>query len=158
VQTWRGLSRAAVLPAGETAALRTLAGERGATLFATLLAAFQAQLGRYAGQDDFAVGTPTAGRGAPQWESVVGYLVNPVALRADLSGSPGFGELVARARRTAVAALEGADFPFALLAERLRPVRDPARPPLFLFMLALHSRRPGDPPGLAAFALGEALG
>ncbi|HEY2737145.1 MAG TPA: condensation domain-containing protein, partial [Thermoanaerobaculia bacterium] len=154
VQTWRGLSRSAVLSAGEAVAARSLASAHGATLFAALLAVFEAQLGRYAGQDDFAVGTPTAGRGTPGWEEVVGYLVNPAALRANLAGDPGFGELLASARKSAVAALENADFPFALLAERLRPARDPARPPIFQVMFALHSQRPGDPPGLAAFALG----
>ncbi|HEX3526027.1 MAG TPA: amino acid adenylation domain-containing protein [Thermoanaerobaculia bacterium] len=155
VQTWRGSSREAVLSAAEAAAARALASGHGATLFAALLAVFEAQLGRYAGQDDFAVGTPTAGRAAPGWEETVGYLVNPAALRANLAGDPGFDELLARARKTAVAALENADFPFALLAERLRPSRDPARPPIFQVMLTLHSQRPGDPPGLAAFALGE---
>ncbi|HYX22785.1 MAG TPA: amino acid adenylation domain-containing protein, partial [Thermoanaerobaculia bacterium] len=155
VQTWRGLSRAAALPAELAAALRGLAAARGATLFAALLAAFQAQLGRYAGQDDFAVGSPTAGRGAPEWAGVVGYFVNPVALRADLAGDPPFRALVERARRTALAGLEHAGLPVVLVAERLRPVRDPARPPLFQAMLALEQRRPGDDPGLAAFALGE---
>ncbi len=155
VQTWRGLSRAAELPVELAEALRQLAAARGATLFAALLAAFQAQLGRYSGQDDFAVGTPTAGRGAPEWAGVVGYFVNPVALRADLAGDPPFRTLVERARRTALAGLEHADLPVVLLAERLRPLRDPARPPLFQAMLTLQQRRPGDDPGLAAFALGE---
>ena len=155
VQTWRGLSRAVELPADLAAALRGLAAARGATLFVALLAAFQAQLGRYAGQDDFAVGTPTAGRGAPEWAGVVGYFVNPVALRADLAGDPPFRSLVDRARRTVLAGLEHADLPIALLAERLRPLRDPARPPLFQAMLTLQQRRLGDDPGLAAFALGE---
>jgi len=155
LQTWRGLARAAELPADLTDALRQLAASRGATLFAALLAAFQAQLGRYAGQDDFAVGTPTSGRGAPEWAGVVGYFVNPVALRSDLSGDPGFRELLDRARRAALAGLEHSDHPFVLLAERLRPMRDPARPPIFQVMLALQQRRPGDDPALPAFALGE---
>ncbi|HEV7509092.1 MAG TPA: non-ribosomal peptide synthase/polyketide synthase [Thermoanaerobaculia bacterium] len=156
VQTWRGLSRTAELPAGLAGALRGLAAARGATLFAALLAAFQAQLGRYSGQDDFAVGTPTAGRGAPEWAGVVGYFVNPVALRADLAGDPPFGILIEQASRTALAALEHADLPVVLLTERLRPVRDSARPPLFQTMLVLQRGRPGDDPGLPAFALGEA--
>ncbi len=151
VQTWTGLTRSAELSADLTDGLR----RSGATLFAALLAAFQAQLGRYASQDGFAVGAPTSGRGAPEWAGVVGYFVNPVALRADLSGDPPFRTLVDRARRTALAGLEHSDFPFALLAERLRPMRDPARPPLFQAMLALQQRRPGDDPGLPAFALGE---
>ncbi|HET9227335.1 MAG TPA: amino acid adenylation domain-containing protein, partial [Thermoanaerobaculia bacterium] len=151
LQTWRGLARSAELPADLTDALR----QRGATLFAALLAVFQAQLGRYADQEDFAVGTPTSGRGAPEWAGVVGYFVNPVALRADLSGDPTFRALLDRTRRTALAGLEHSDHPFVLLAERLRPMRDPARPPIFQVMLALQQRRPGDDPALPAFALGE---
>jgi amino acid adenylation domain-containing protein len=155
VQGWRGLSRAAELPADVIEALRGLAAARGATLFTALLAAFQAQLGRYSGQEDFAVGAPTAGRSAPEWAGVVGYFVNPVALRADLRGDPSFSALLDRTRHTALAGLEHADFPLVLLAERLRPDRDPARPPLFQVMLTLQQRRPGDDPGLPAFALGE---
>ncbi len=155
LQTWQGLARAAELPADLADGLRQLAASRGATLFAALLAAFQAQLGRYADQEDFAVGTPTSGRGAPEWASVVGYFVNPIALRASLSGDPGFRGLLDRAWRTALAGLEHSDHPFVLLAERLRPMRDPARPPIFQVMLALQQRRPGDDPALPAFALGE---
>jgi amino acid adenylation domain-containing protein len=151
VQTWTGLARGAELPADLADGLRRL----GPTLFPMLLAAFQAQLGRYADQDDFAVGAPTSGRGAPELAGVVGYFVNPVALRADLSGDPSFRTLLDRTRRTALAGLEHADYPFALVAERLRPERDPARSPLFQAMLALQQRRPGDDPGLPAFALGE---
>jgi amino acid adenylation domain-containing protein len=151
LQTWNGLARATELPAALADSLRS----RGATLFAALLAVFQAQLGRYSRQEGFAVGVPTSGRGAPEWAGVVGYFVNPVALRADLSGDPSFAELLERARRTALDGLEHAAYPFVLLAERLRPLRDPARPPLFQAMLALQQRRPGDDPALSAFALGE---
>ncbi|HEV8580076.1 MAG TPA: non-ribosomal peptide synthase/polyketide synthase [Thermoanaerobaculia bacterium] len=154
-QSWRGLSRAGELSADLAGALRRLAAAEGATLFTTLLAAFQAQLGRYTGQDAFAVGSPTAGRGSPEWNGVVGYFVNPVALRVDLAGDPSFRILLERSRRTVLAALEHAEFPMVLLAERLRPVRDPARPPLFQGMLALQQRRGEDDFGLPGFALGE---
>jgi non-ribosomal peptide synthetase component F len=154
-QSWRGLARGAELPAEQAAALRRLASAEGVTLFVLLAAAWQAQLGRYAGQDDFAIGVPTAGRAGKEWQGVVGYFVNPVALRADLAGGPQFRRLLARTRRTTAAALAHAGYPFALLAERLRPARDPARPPLVQVMLALEPHRPGDAPGLAAFALGE---
>jgi amino acid adenylation domain-containing protein len=154
VATGRGLARAATLPADLAAALSGLAAAEGATLFTLLAAAWQVQLGRYCDQDDFAVGTPTSGRTAPEWAEVFGYFVNPVPLRADLAGDPPFRELLARTRRTALAALAHADYPFVLLAERLRSRRDPARTPLFQALLALEPRRPGDDPGLAGFALG----
>ncbi len=159
VQTWRGVGRGAAISAAEMAGVRRLAREEGASLFALLAAAWQVQLGRYAGQEDFAVGMPTSGRGAAEAAGVVGYLVNAVPLRADLAGDggeqPSFADVLARARRAAVAALDHAALPFVLLAERLRPLRDPARPPLFQVVLTLEQGRPGDDPGLAAFALGE---
>ena len=158
VQTWGGGAVALELPAALADGLRAFAAERGATPFMVLLAAFQAQLGRYTGQRDFAVGSPSPGRGAPEWAGLVGYFVNSMALRARLEGDPGFSELVDRTRRTVLEGLEGAGFPFPLLAERLRPVRDPARTPLFQTMFLLQRGRPGDPPGIATFALGEAGG
>jgi amino acid adenylation domain-containing protein len=155
VQTWRGLARTLSLPADLAGDLQGLAASCGTTLFTVLLAAFQTQLGRCSGQDGFAVGSPTSGRGAPEWTDVVGYFVNPVALRAELAEDPPFRILLDRVRRTTVAALEHADFPLMVLAERLRPLREAARPPLFQVMLSLQQRRAGDDPGLPAFALGE---
>ncbi|HVR96174.1 MAG TPA: AMP-binding protein, partial [Thermoanaerobaculia bacterium] len=155
VQTYAGGARSLALPPALAERLRSLAAGQGATLYIALLAAFQAQLARYTGQDDLAVGSPTAGRGAPELVGVAGYFVNPVVMRTDLSGEPSFAAFLGRVRTAALTALEHADFPFALLAERLRPVRDPARSPLFQAMLVLQRGRPGDDPGLAAFSLGE---
>ncbi len=155
MQTWRGGARAAALPADLAAGLGALGAGRGATLFMTLLAGFQAQLGRYTGQEDFAVGAAVAGRPLPELGALVGYFVNLLPLRADLAGEPGFGELLDRARGAALEGMEHGDFPFPLIAERLRPVRDPARSPLFQTALVLQRGRPGDAPGLAAFSLGE---
>ncbi|HEY2292550.1 MAG TPA: amino acid adenylation domain-containing protein, partial [Thermoanaerobaculia bacterium] len=160
VQTWRGDARAVTLPPELVTALEPLAVGRGATLFMVLLAAFQAQLGRYSdqghgGQEGFAVGATLAGRPLPELTGLVGYFVNLLPLRADLSGSPSFGELLDRARRAALEGMEHGDYPFSRIAERLRPVRDPARPPLFQTMLVFQRARPGDPEGLAAFSLGE---
>jgi hypothetical protein len=81
-----------------TGALRDLARSEGATLFTVLLAAFHVLLFRYSGQDDVLVGSPTAGRSRQDFEGVVGYFVNPVVLRADLSGDPTFTEMVGRTR------------------------------------------------------------
>ncbi|HEY4596038.1 MAG TPA: AMP-binding protein, partial [Thermoanaerobaculia bacterium] len=158
VQTWRGDARAVTLSPELVTSLATLAS--GSTPFMVLLAAFQAQLGRYSdqghgSQEDFAVGATLAGRPLPELAGLVGYFVNLLPLRADLSGSPGFGELLGRARRAALEGMEHGDYPFSRIAERLRPLRDPARPPLFQTMLVFQRARPGDPEGLAAFSLGE---
>ena len=156
LQTWRGGARAAAIPPALAGALRELAAGHGATLFMTLLAAFAAQLARYTGQEDFAVGAPVAGRPAPELARLVGYFVNVLPLRADLAGEPGFAELLARSRETALAGMEHAALPFPRIAAGLRPVPDPARSPIFQVLLVLQSRRPQDLPGLAPFSLGEA--
>lgn len=111
--------------------LRTLARTEGTTLFTVLLAAFQVLLHRYTGQQEILVGAPTAGRSRVEFTDVVGYFVNPVVLRAHLSGNPTFEVFLAQVRRTVLSALEHQDYPFPLLTERLQPVRDPGRTPLF---------------------------
>ena len=121
--------------------LRALARRQGATLFATLFAGFQALLARTAGQRDFVVGSPSAGRSSADLAGTVGYFVRLLALRADLSGLPSSEELVDRARRTVREALANQALPFSLLAERLRPVRVPGRSPLFQAMLVFHQNR-----------------
>jgi amino acid adenylation domain-containing protein len=155
VQTYRGSARSLVVPSSMAAGVRALAAAHGTTSFMALLALFQALLGRWSRQEDFAVGSPTAGRPAPEMANLVGYFVNPVALRAGLSGDPAFADHLDRVRRVVLEGLEHAAFPFALLAERLRPSRDAARPPIFQTMFVLQRGRPQDDPGLAAFALGE---
>ncbi|HYO12189.1 MAG TPA: non-ribosomal peptide synthase/polyketide synthase [Thermoanaerobaculia bacterium] len=155
VQTDLGGVRAMILPVSLAEGVRALGAARGTTLFMTLLAVFQAQLARYASQEDFAVGSPMAGRPAPDLAGLVGYFVNTVALRADLSGEPAFERLLERTREAALSGLEQGDFPFALLTERLRPVRDPSRSPVVQTLFVLQRGRVQDDPGLAAFALGS---
>ncbi|HEX4498219.1 MAG TPA: amino acid adenylation domain-containing protein, partial [Thermoanaerobaculia bacterium] len=159
-QTFRGAERRRRLGAQRSAGLQALAAAHGSTLFVALLAAWQALLGRHAAQDDFLVGSPTTGRSAPgiggRLTGVVGYFVNLVALRADLVGDPTVPELLARARGTALDALEHADFPFARLAERLQPERDASRPPLAQTVIALQKSPAPELAPLAAWAVGEA--
>ncbi|MEV7615516.1 amino acid adenylation domain-containing protein [Streptomyces sp. NPDC089799] len=119
-----------------------LARDRGATPFMALLAGFQALLGRYTGQEDFAVGSPVAGRDRPELEPLIGLFVNTLVLRADLSGDPSFEELLGRVRRTALAAYEHADTPFDRLVEELRPDREAGRNPLFDVLFQLHPEQP----------------
>ena len=114
-----------------TSRLRALAKAEGKTLFSTLLAAFQLLLHRYSGQDDILVGSPTLGLRRPEFQKVVGYFTNLVPLRADLSGDPSFREHLSRVQKTVLEAMDHQEFPFPLLVQRLQPVRDPSRSPIF---------------------------
>jgi amino acid adenylation domain-containing protein len=131
VQTYRGRQRTAFLPPSLTARLKALGAGQGATLFMTLLAAFQVVLGRWSAQQDVVVGTPIAGRGRGELEPLIGLFLNSLALRVDLSGEPSFRELLERVRRTALEAYSNQDVPFEKLLEDLRPERDLSRTPLF---------------------------
>lgn len=113
-----------------TAQLRALAAAEGVTLYTVLLAAFQVLLGRHSSQDDFVIGSPFAGRSRSDFERVVGYFINMVPLRADLSGDPRFRDLLQRTGATVLEALQHQDYPFPLLVERLNVKRDPSRAPL----------------------------
>src|SRR5579872_412109 len=100
VQTYHGAQLSFSLPATSTKALEELSQKRGVTLFMTLLAAFQTLLFRFTGQQDIVVGTPIAGRTQIELEGLVGFFVNTLAIRCDLSGDPTFWDLLERVRNT----------------------------------------------------------
>ncbi|TCP59426.1 amino acid adenylation domain-containing protein [Tumebacillus sp. BK434] len=156
VLTDRGASVRFALPAELSAGLKRLAQEQGVTLYAALLAAYQVLLHRVTGQDDIVVGTPTVGRSSAKFSETAGYFVNPVPLRARLGGETSFAAFLQEVKATVVAALLHQDYPFALLAERLQPDRDPSFPPLFQTMFTLQKSHLAGGGGLGAFALGEA--
>ncbi len=135
--SFRGGSIRFHLPDELSEQLRRLAQAHGATLYMVLLAAFQTLLHRYTGQDDVLVGSPTNGRNRPETTGVVGYFVNLIALRADLSGDPSFRQFLGRVRQTTLDALAHQDFPFPLLVERLRLPRPTDRSPVFQALFAL---------------------
>ncbi|WP_030507016.1 non-ribosomal peptide synthetase/MFS transporter [Microbispora rosea] len=122
-------------------ALTALGGANGATLYMTLLAAFQVLLARYSGQDDFAVGSPVSGRDLPELERVVGLFINSLPMRADLSGDPTFTELLGRVRETALDAYAHQELPFDRLVGELGVERDVSRSPVFQVMFALQNYR-----------------
>ncbi|HEX7312965.1 MAG TPA: amino acid adenylation domain-containing protein [Pyrinomonadaceae bacterium] len=154
VQTYRGAARDLTLSAELTTRLKELGRRQGCTLYTTLLAAFQVLLHRYTGEDDLLVGTPTTGRGRAGFSEVVGYFVNPLVMRADLTGRPTFEEFLGRVRRAALDAFAHQDYPFASLVESLRPERDPSRSPLFQVMFVFHKVHLPGAEGLTSFALG----
>jgi amino acid adenylation domain-containing protein len=117
-------------PAELTSRLKALAAEEGVTLYSVLLAAFSILLGRYTGLEDLLVGSPFAGRNRPGFESVVGYFINMLPLRINLSGDPPFRELLRRLGATVLDALQHQDYPFSLMVERLGIERETGRAPL----------------------------
>ncbi len=138
-QSHRGASHAFAVPAEVAAAVHALARREGATPFMVLLAAWQTLLARWSGQDDVVVGTPIAGRTRAETEGLVGFFVNTLALRTELSGRPSFREVVARAREAALGAYAHQELPFERLVEALGAERDAGRNPVFQAMLALQN-------------------
>lgn len=125
-----------------TEALRRVSRQAGATLFMTLLAAYAVLLKRYSGRVDLVVGSPTAGRDHTKLEGLVGFFVNTLALRLDLSGDPSFTDLLARVRTVALDAFANAEAPFERLVSELAPQRDAARNPLFQVAFVLRNQPP----------------
>ena len=139
----RGATLAATLPSEILQGLSALALREGATLFMTLLAAFQALLSRYTGQEDIPVGFPIAGRTQVETEGLIGFFVNTLILRGDLSGDPTFRQLLVRTRDTALEAYAHQDLPFEKLVEEIQPARTLNHSPLFQVLFQLFSESQG---------------
>ena len=114
-----GAIRTFALAPDLSAKLDALSSRESATPFITLLAAFQTLLHRYSGQDDIVVGSPIANRNRAETEGLIGFFVNMLALRADLSGDPSFRALLGRVREVALGAFEHQDLPLEMLIEAL---------------------------------------
>jgi amino acid adenylation domain-containing protein len=150
VQTYRGASRRFDLPDDLTRKLADLAKAEGATLYMTLLAAFEVLLYRYSGQTDLVVGSSTSGRNRSEWEETVGYFLNVMPLRGKLAAEMTFQEFLAQTRQSVLGGLDHQDLPFPMLVERLAPPRDVSRSPMFQVAFNWDrprkeaSRRPAD--------------
>jgi len=144
-----GLERMA-LPAELAERLEEVGRFGSATLFMVLLAGFQVWLHRITGRDDLAVGVPSANRGRPEIEKLIGFFVNNLVIRTDLSGDPPFAEALGRLREAALFAYAHPDLPFERLVAELAPDRDLSRPPVYQVAFSLQ-----DPP--PALDLGNGL-
>ncbi|KAF9948753.1 hypothetical protein BGZ72_009364, partial [Mortierella alpina] len=124
------------LDAQLTRALKIVGQRNGVTLFMTVLAAWSAVLARLSGQEDLVIGTPTANRNHPQVEQMIGFFVNTLALRLDVSGDPTAGQLLERVRKTTIAAQANQDLSFEQVVEIAQPPRRMDQTPLFQVLFA----------------------
>ncbi|MGP3918213.1 non-ribosomal peptide synthetase/MFS transporter [Nonomuraea sp. 10N515B] len=140
-QRWTGSAVDVIVDPALTASIAELGKAHRATPYMTLLAAFQVLLGRFAGQDDFAVGSPVSGRELPELEGVVGPFINTLAMRADLRDDPTFSELLGRVRDATLDAFAHQALPFDRLVTELAVERDVSRTPVYQSMFALQNYR-----------------
>lgn len=150
LQNYQGAYLPITVPPHLHAKLQLLCRQSETTLFVVLLAAFQTLLYRYSGQEDIVVGTPIANRNRVETENMIGFFINTLALRTNLSGNPDFLEFVQRVRAVTLGAYSHQDIPFEKLVEELQPERALNRPPLFQVLFTLHNvpLSPPDIPGL----------
>ena len=136
-QSFRGATASVKLSAKLTTQLKALSQKQNATLFMTLLAAFDALLYRWTGQTDIPVGIPVANRHRAEIQNLIGFFVNTLVLRTDLSANPDFRQLLKQVRERALAAYPHQELPFEKLVEELQPERHLSHTPLFQVMFQL---------------------
>ena len=139
MQTFSGAMHTFTLPKSLAAELKALSQREECTLFMILLAAFKVLLYRYTGQEDVIVGSPIANRTRAEFEQLIGFFVNTLALRSDLSGNPTFRDLLHRIRKITLEAHAHQDMPFDLLVAELQPERNLNRQAIFQVMFVLQN-------------------
>ncbi|MBN3892583.1 MAG: amino acid adenylation domain-containing protein [Nostoc sp. JL31] len=137
--TYQGARQSVVIPKSLTDALNVLSRQEGTTLFMTLLAAFQTLLFRYTGQEDILVAAPISNRHRSELEGLIGFLLNTLVLRTNLSGSPSFRQLLGRVREVALSGYTHQDLPFEKLVDALQIKRDFNQNPLISVMFNLQN-------------------
>jgi len=161
-QTTRSAKQLLALSPALTEALKTLSQQEGVTLFMTLLAAFKALLFRYRGQEDIVVGSPIANRNRAETEGLIGFLVNTLVLRTNLSGNPNFREILQRVRELCLGAYAHQDLPFEKLVQEMQPERNLGHPLLFPVWFVLQNspvpalKLPGVTLTISELDIGEA--
>ncbi|MBW4506986.1 MAG: amino acid adenylation domain-containing protein [Scytonematopsis contorta HA4267-MV1] len=137
--TFAGAKEYFIISKSLTDALRELSQREDATLFMTLLAAFNILLYRYTDEEDILIGSPIANRNRAELEGMLGLFVNTLVLRNNLSGNPNFCELLHQVREVTINAYAHQDLPFEMLVEQLQPERDLSRNPLYEVMFVLQN-------------------
>ncbi|MFE5241284.1 MULTISPECIES: non-ribosomal peptide synthetase [unclassified Streptomyces] len=143
-QTYAGRTHSVLLPEELVERTAELAKSSGSTMFMTLLATYTVLLHRYTGQDDIVVGTTVANRARPETQKLIGFLINILPLRADLSGAPTFRDVLRATRDMSLEAFAHQEVPFYKIVEEVLPDRDPSRSPLVETMFTLHNAPQGS--------------
>ncbi len=155
IQTYNGGTETLTINHELAEKLKEISEKHGSTLYTTLLAAFKVLLHRYTGQNDLVVGSPTTGRTSPEYAAILGYFVNPVAMRSTISGNETFESYLAQISETVIEALDHQDYPFNLLVEKLQPKRDPSRTPVFQLMFVYQKAYLLHESGMSGLAVAE---
>ncbi|HEV2904473.1 MAG TPA: condensation domain-containing protein, partial [Pyrinomonadaceae bacterium] len=144
VQTFNGASEPFQIPDGLSEKLQSLGAENNASLFMVLVGAFNALLARYTGQEDIVIGTPVANRNKAELEGLIGFFINSLVLRTDLSGDPTFLQLLARVREVTLGAYAHQELPFEKIVEALQPDRNLSHSPIYQIAFILENTPRAD--------------
>ena len=139
IQTYNGAKRSKVISSTTSNSLDVLSRQERASLFMTLLTAFVVYLHRSIGRDDVLIGTDVANRNRVETENLIGFFVNLLPVRVEVSGDPTFRELLGHVRDTMFEGYAHQDLPFDKLVAALNPRRDRSRNPLFQILCVLQS-------------------
>ena len=137
--TWRSGMEICSIPAQLIEALKELGRSEGATLYMTLLAAFQVLLFRYSGGDEIIIGGKTNTRTRPEFEPLVGSFVNTIVFRSHIGGGPSFREFLGQVKGTVLGALAHSEIPFDDVVRELAPKRDSNRYPIFQVLFSMRA-------------------
>ena len=153
VQSFKGAKRFLTIPGNLYEAIKQLSRREKCTPFMTLLAALQILLYRYTGQDDIIIGSPIACRNHRETLDMIGLFLNMLVFRTDMSGNPGFHELLGRVRDVTSRAYSYQNLPFEKLVEELQPKRDLSRNPIFQVILQVSPTQVFELPGISVIPL-----
>ncbi|WP_446326855.1 non-ribosomal peptide synthase/polyketide synthase [Burkholderia pseudomallei] len=158
-QSHAGASVEVKLGAALSERVKRLSQRHGVTPYMTLLSSWAVVLGRLSGQEEVVIGSPVAGRNRTEVEALIGFFVNTLALRLDLSSEPTVGELLKRTKAQVLSAQAHQDLPFDQVVERVKPPRSTAHPPLFQVMFVWQNAHEGSLqiPGLRLSTWGDPL-